>query len=83
MDKEISEEVTLKQICKERKLDPRLSRMLLRDAVKDAKKYPNLSKERAIRTPWAWVKGSKGYDEALAVLNANQAPMNAIEKITK
>lgn len=68
MDKAVNEEVTLKQICKEKKLDPRLSRMLLREAAKDAKKYPNLSKGRALRAPWAWTKGSKGLDEALAVL---------------
>ena len=68
MDKAVNEEVTLKQICKEKKLDPRLSRMLLREAAKDAKKYPNLNKGREARAPWAWAKGSKGLEEALAVL---------------
>ena len=68
MDNNAIEEITLKQICKEKKLDPRLSRMLLREAAKDKKKYPNLSGNRAARAPWAWAKGSKGYDEALAAL---------------
>lgn len=84
MDKPIPEEVTLKQICKERKLDPRLSRMLLREAVKkDAKKYPNLSKDRASRAPWVWAKGSKGLEEALIALNATQPQKSPTEKVTK
>lgn len=83
MDKTMFEEVTLKQICKERKLDPRLSRMLLRDAVKDTKKFPNLSKDRTARTPWVWAKGSKGLEEALAALNATQSPKTATEKPAK
>lgn len=83
MDKTISEEVTLKQICKERKLDPRLSRMLLREAVKDAKKYPNLSKDRAARAPWVWAKGSKGLEEALTALNATQRQKSPTEKVAK
>lgn len=68
MDNKPSEEVTLKQVCKERQLDPRLSRMLLREAAKEVKKYPNLSKGRTARAPWVWGKGSKGLEEALAVL---------------
>ncbi|AEP10383.1 hypothetical protein [Micavibrio aeruginosavorus] len=77
MDNEKTEEVTLKQICKEKKLDPRLSRMLLREAAKDAKKYPNISKGRAVRAPWAWAKGSKGLDEALAVLKPVESQKTA------
>lgn len=72
MDKNKNEQIPLKQICKERKLDPRLSRMLLREAAKDTKKYPNLSKHRAARTPWAWEKGSKGLEEALTVLKSTE-----------
>ncbi len=68
MDKAIIEAITLKQICKERKLDPRLSRMMLREAAKDTKKFPNLSKDRGTRAPWAWAKGSKGYEEAITAL---------------
>jgi hypothetical protein len=60
--------VTLKQLCKDKKLDPRLSRMLLRQAAKDSKKYPNLSKDRPARMPWVWPKGSKGLEEAIAIL---------------
>lgn len=83
MDKTIIEEITLKQICKEKKLDPRLSRMLLREATKDAKKYPNISKERTSRMLWAWVKGSKGHEEALIILNTNQQSQNPVEKMAK
>lgn len=68
MDNSMNAEVTLKQICQEMKLDPRLARMLLRDAAKDKKRYPNLSENRAVRAPWSWPSGSKGLNEALTVL---------------
>ena len=68
MDKQKIEEITLKQICQEKKLDPRVSRMMLREAIKDTKKYPNLSKNRSARAPWVWEKGSKGLEEALGIL---------------
>lgn len=77
MDKKEGEAVTLKQICKDRKLDPRISRMMLREAARDTKKYPNLSKHRAIRAPWAWERGSKGLEEALAVLKPVQESKTA------
>jgi hypothetical protein len=83
MDKPIPEEVILKQICKAKKLDPRLSRMLLREAVKDAKKYLNLSKDRTARAPWVWAKGSKGLEEALTALNSTQPQKSPTEKVTK
>lgn len=77
MDKQKNEEITLKQICKEKKLDPRLSRMMLREAAKDTKKYPNLSKNRATRAQWAWEKGSKGLEEALTILKPEPQPKTA------
>ena len=60
--------ITLKDVCKEHKLCPRISRMLLRDAVKDNKKYPNLAKQYKPRNAWEWQKGSKEHEEALKVL---------------
>lgn len=60
--------VTIKDICKKHNLSPRLSRMLLREAVKDEKSYPNLAKQHKPRTPWIWPKGSKALEEALNVL---------------
>lgn len=68
MDNKPIEEVTLKQICKEMQLDPRLARMLLREAAKDKKRYPHLSENRGVRAPWSWPQGSKGLNEALAAL---------------
>ena len=62
--------ITLKEICKEHKLCPRLSRMLLREAAKDEKKYPNLAKHHKPRTGWVWAKGSKALEEATAVLKS-------------
>lgn len=60
--------ITLKDICKEHKLDPRLSRMLLREAMKDEKKYPNLAKHHKPRSTWIWSQGSKAFDEAINVI---------------
>ena len=58
--------ITLKQICTELKLDPREAREMLRSA--DAKKYPDLVKERKPRSPWQWSKGSKAEKQARALL---------------
>lgn len=60
--------VTLKEICREHKLCPRLSRMLLRDAIKDEKKYPNLAKHHKPRTAWMWNINSKELEEAVKIL---------------
>ena len=56
--------VTLKQLCTELKLDPRESRERLRNALRDAKKFPELTKGRKSRSPWQWVKGSPAEKEA-------------------
>jgi hypothetical protein len=60
--------ITLKQLCKELKLDPREARERLRNAVGDSKKYPNLAKAHKPRTPWKWVKGSAIEKEVLSLL---------------
>ncbi len=60
--------ITLKQLCKELKLDPREARERLRNAVADPKKYPNLAKAHKPRAPWQWVKGSACEKEALSLL---------------
>lgn len=60
--------ITLKQICTELKLDPRESRERLRAAERDAKKFPELAKAHKARSPWTWVKGSAGEDEARAAV---------------
>lgn len=63
-----TEIITLKQLCKELKIDPREARERLRNAVRDPKKYPELVKSHKPRTPWKWVKGSAGEKEARATL---------------
>ncbi|MFK5979722.1 MAG: hypothetical protein QM488_12640 [Rhizobiaceae bacterium] len=59
-----TEIITLKQLCKELKIDPREARERLRAAVRDSEKYPELAKSHKPRTPWKWVKGSIGEKEA-------------------
>ena len=61
--------VSLKAICSEMKLDPRIAREKLRIAVRDAKKYPELAKAHKPRSSWEWPKGSPPEKEARAALS--------------
>jgi hypothetical protein len=56
--------VSLKAICGELKVDPRLAREKLRIAVREAKKFPELSKAHKPRSAWEWPKGSQAEKEA-------------------
>jgi hypothetical protein len=60
--------VSLKAICSEMKLDPRIAREKLRIAVLEAKKYPELAKAHKPRSAWEWPKGSPAEKEARAAL---------------
>ena len=62
--------VSLKAICAELKLDPRLAREKLRIAVREAKKFPELAKAHKPRSSWEWPKGSQAEKEARAALAA-------------
>lgn len=63
-----TEIITLKQLCKELKLNQRDARERLRIGAQDTKKYPEFAKTHKPRTPWKWVKGSGGEREARAAL---------------
>ena len=65
-----TEIITLKQLCKELKLDPREARERLRTAARDTKKYPELAKSHKPRTPWRWVKGADGEQELRKILKS-------------
>jgi hypothetical protein len=60
--------VSLKAICSEMKLDPRIAREKLRIAVREAKKFPELAKAHKPRSAWEWSKGSPAEKEARAAL---------------
>jgi hypothetical protein len=60
--------VSLKAICAEMKLDPRVAREKLRIAVREAKKYPELVKAHKPRSAWEWQKGSPAEKEARVAL---------------
>jgi hypothetical protein len=62
--------VSLKAICSEMKLDPRIAREKLRLAVREAKKFPELAKAHKPRSTWEWPKGSPAEKEARAALTA-------------
>jgi hypothetical protein len=61
--------VTLRDLCAELKQPhPKLARALLREAAKDAKAYPALSKAHAPRKAWEFEKGSHALAEARKVI---------------
>ena len=60
--------VSLKVICSEMKVDPRIAREKLRLAVRDAKKFPELAKAHKPRSAWEWPKGSLAEKEARGAL---------------
>ncbi len=60
--------VSLKAICAEMRLDPRLAREKLRIAAREAKRYPELAKAHKPRSAWEWAKGSQAEKEARAAL---------------
>lgn len=62
--------VSLKAICSEMKIDPRVAREKLRIAVREAKKYPELAKAHKPRSAWEWSKGSPAENEARSALTA-------------
>ncbi|EIM26830.1 hypothetical protein MicloDRAFT_00033800 [Microvirga lotononidis] len=64
----MSDKITLKVLCAELGVDPRLAREKLRIAVREPKKYPNLSKGHKPRQPWEWAKGSSAETEARTAL---------------
>lgn len=65
-----TEIITLKQLCTELKLDPRECRERLRTAVRNKKKFPELSKRHKPRTPWQWTKGTVAEKEARTAVQA-------------
>jgi hypothetical protein len=60
--------VSLKTICAELKVEPRLAREKLRVAVREARKFPALAKGHKPRSAWEWPKGSQGEKEARAAI---------------
>ena len=58
--------VTLKELCAELKITPRVAREKLRAAAADKKNFPELAKDRKPNTSWQWVKGSAAEKEARA-----------------
>ena len=55
MEDIMAEAMTLKDLCEELKLDPRMTRMKLREAVKN---NPDLAAIHKPRTQWRWLKGT-------------------------
>ena len=62
--------ITLDQLAKELKVNPRDARMLLRLAAKQKELYPNLGKDHVARQPWQWTPGSKALAEARKALTS-------------
>jgi hypothetical protein len=64
----MADKITLKALCNELNVDPRIAREKLRTAVRESKDHPNLAKAHKPRLPWEWAKGSAAEKEARAVL---------------
>lgn len=60
---------TLKALCSELKLDPRIAREKLRLAARDMKKFPELFRTRKRGSVWVWPKGSVVEKEARTALS--------------
>ena len=66
----MSTNVSLKTICAELKVEPRIAREKLRAAVREPKKFPELAKGHKPRQPWEWAKGSNAEKEARTALTS-------------
>lgn len=73
MTDETKATVTLNELCKELKIDPREARMMLRLAAKKKADYPTLAKDHVPRQPWEWPQGSKGLADARKALTSAPA----------
>ena len=70
MTEKHTETLSLKGICAELKIEPRVAREKLRAALQEPKKFSNLAKAHKPREPWEWAKGSGVEKEARAVLTS-------------
>ena len=66
----MTDKITLKALCAELGVEPRIAREKLRIATREPKKYPSLAKVHKPRQPWEWVKGSSAETEARAALTS-------------
>ncbi len=66
----MSDKITLKALCAELNVEPRLAREKLRIAAREPKKFPNLAKAHKPRQPWEWAKGTSAETEARAALSS-------------
>jgi hypothetical protein len=60
--------ITLKSLCAELNLDPRIAREKLRAAIREPKSFPGLAKAHKPRQSWEGTKGSSAEKEARAAL---------------
>ena len=64
----MTEKTSLKALCAELSVEPRVAREKLRTAAREPKKFPELAKAHKPRQAWEWVKGSSAEKEARAAL---------------
>lgn len=64
-----SEKTSLKALCQEFKIDPRMAREKLRIAIREPNKFPELTKAHKPRAAWEWSNGSAAEREARQVLS--------------
>lgn len=67
----MSDVTTLKSLCEELKVDPKIARKRLRSAIGQPKDFPALAKSHKPSGSWRWVSGSDGEKEARSVIVAS------------
>lgn len=75
----MSDITTLKDLCDELKVDPKIARKRLRAAIGQADQYPELVKSHKHRGSWKWKQGTDAEHQARSavsgvVLEADVAP---------
>ena len=60
--------VSLKLLCQELRMNPRIAREKLRIAVREQSKFPELAKSHKPRIQWEWSAGSAAEREARRAL---------------
>jgi hypothetical protein len=64
----MSDITTLKTLCDELKVDPKIARKRLRTAIEQVDQYPDLVKSHKHRGSWKWKTGDEAEQQARTVV---------------
>jgi hypothetical protein len=69
----MSDITTLKALCDELKVDPKIARKRLRTAIGQTEQYPDLVKSHKHRGSWKWKPASEAEQQARTVIGGSNA----------